>query len=152
MTSEDLPTTGLWTRLLRGGVSLTPFDRFLLKVLEQHVPSEMVTPLRRQWRGLNLIQRSPDWQELRFYRLVAGRVDRADLPKLSVRDGEVKLLSVTLRPVGAADIVSVNFWALDGWFFNLNADRPLRPFRKLSEATVEAVEHSYRSNLVRRGA
>jgi hypothetical protein len=152
MTSEGLPTTGFWTRLLRGGVRLTAFDRFLLKIVEQHVPAEMVAPLRKQWRGLNLIQRSPDWQELRFYRLVAGRADRADLPKLSVRDGEVKLLSVTLRPAGDADIVNVNFWAVDGWFFSLNADRPLRPFRSLSEATVEAVEHSYRSNLVRRGA
>jgi hypothetical protein len=95
MTSEDLPATGFWTRLLRGGVVLLPFEGFLLRILEQHVPGELVPSLRRQWRGLNLIQRSPDWQELRFYRLVAGRVDRADLPKLSVRDGEVKLFGVT---------------------------------------------------------
>ena len=95
MTSEDLPATGFWTRLLRGGVVLTPYERFLLRILEQQVPGEMAPVLRRQWRGLNLIQRSPDWQELRFYRLVAGRVDRADLPKLSVRDGEVKLFGVT---------------------------------------------------------
>ena len=152
MTPGDLPTTTLWTRVLRGGVSLTAFDRFLLRMLEQHVPAEMATALRQQWRGLNLIQRSPDWQELRFYRLVAGRVDRAELPKLPVRDGEVKLLSVALRPAGQADVLNVNFWAVDGWFFNLNSDRPLRPFRELSDTAVEAVEHSYRSNLVRRGA
>jgi hypothetical protein len=151
MLSEDLPTTRFWTRLLRGGVILSPFDRFLLKILEQHVPAEMVSPLRRQWRGLNLIQRSPDWQELRFYRLVAGRVDRTDLPKLLVRDGEVKLLSVVLCPAGDTDILNINFWAVDGWFFSLNADRPWRPLRKLSDAPIESVEHSYRSNLVRRG-
>ena len=112
----------------------------------------MASLLHGQWRGLNLIQRSPDWQELRFYRLVAGRVNRADLPKLSVRDGEVKLLSVTLRPTGATGIVNVNSWAVDGWFFSLNSDRPWRRFRDLSDTAIESVEHSYRSNLVRRGA
>jgi hypothetical protein len=152
MSSEDLPASSFWTRLLRAGVDMSPFERFLLRTLEQHVPAEMVPGLRRQWRGLNLIQRSPDWQELRFYRLVAGRVHRADLPKLSVRDGEVKLLGVTLRLTGSTDIVNVNFWAVDGWFFSLNSDRPWRPFRELSDIAIEAVEHSYRSNLVRRGA
>ena len=152
MLAEDLPTTGFWTRLLRGGVILSPFERFLLRILEQHGPAEMVTLLRQQWRGLNLIQRSPDWQELRFYRLVAARVDRTDLPKLPVRDGEVKLLSVALRPTADMAIVNINFWAVDGWFFSLNADRSWEPFRELRDAPIESVEHSYRSNLVRRGA
>lgn len=152
MTSGDLPTTSLWTRLLRGGVTLTAFDQFLLRRLEQQVPAEMANALRQQWRALNLIQRSPDWQELRFYRLVAGRVDRAALPKLAVRDGEVKLLSLALRPANDVKVLHVNFWAVDGWFFNLNANCSLRPFRELSDMAVAAVEHSYRSNLVRRGA
>jgi hypothetical protein len=152
MTAEDLPTSSLWMRLLRGGVSLTPFDKFLLGSLVRHVPGEMATAIRHQWRGLNLIQRDPEWQELRFYRLVGGRVDRSELPKLPVRDGEVKLLSMALRPTGVADLLHVNFWAVDRRFFNLNANRSLRPFRGGTEMPVEAVEHSYRSNLVRSGA
>ena len=150
MTAQGLPTTSLWTRLLRGGVSLTALDRFLLRMLEQHVPAEMATALRQQWRGLNLIQRSPDWRELRFYRLVGGRVNRDELPKLPVRDGEVRLLSVALLPLRDAEVLNVNFWAVDGWFFSLNSDRPLRPFRELGQTAIEGVEHSYRSNLVRR--
>jgi hypothetical protein len=133
-------------------VSLTSFDRFLLGILEQHAPTEMATALRRQWHALNLIQRSPDWQELRFYRLVRGHVDHKQLPKLPVREGEVKLLSVALRPPGAADLLHVNFWAVDGRFFSLTSDHALRPFRDLHEMALETVEHSYRSNLVRRGA
>jgi hypothetical protein len=79
VTSEDLPSTSLWNRALRGGVSLAPFDRFLLRRLEQSV----------------------------------GR----------------------------------------GWlFFNLNASRSLRQFPGLSDMAVEAVERSYRSNLVRQDA
>ena len=152
MTAEDLPTTSLWMRLLRGGVSLAPFERFLLRGSVQRVPAEMAATIRQQWRGFNLIQRAPDWQELRFYRVVAGRVDRSKLPKLPVRDGEVRLLSIALRPNDAAEVLNVNLWAVDGWFFSLNADRPLRPFRDWSEMAVAAVEHSYRSNLVRRGA
>ncbi|HEX6434043.1 MAG TPA: hypothetical protein VFZ87_07360 [Gemmatimonadales bacterium] len=64
----------------------------------------------------------------------------------------MKLLSVALRPKGDAGVVNVNFWAVNGWFFSLNADRPLLPVRELSDTRVEAVEHSYRSNLLRRGA
>ena len=152
MTVEDLPTSSLWMRLLRGGVALTPFDRFLLKSLVQHVTGDMATALRHQVRGFNLIQRDPQWEELRFYRVVRGRVDRSELPSLPVRDGEVRLLSMALRPAGATDPLHVNFWAVDRRFFNLKADRSLRPFRGHTEMPVEAVEHSYRSNLMRSGA
>jgi hypothetical protein len=150
--AEELPKTSGWMRLLWGGVSLVPFEQFLLVSLVQHVTGEMAGAIRAQWQGFNLIQRSPDWQELRFYRRRAGRVDRSDLPKLPVREGEVKLLSVTLHPENATDLLHVNFWAVDGWFFNLNADRALRPFRACSTMSVQDVEHSYRSNLVHRGA
>jgi len=74
-------------------------------------------------------------------------VTSEDLPSTSLW-----LLSVALRPPGEAEVLHVNFWAVDGWFFNLNASRSLRQFRDLSDVVVEAVEHSYRSNLVRRGA
>jgi hypothetical protein len=57
--TTDLPTTSFWLRLARGGVCLTAFERFLLRRLEEHVPAELATTLRQQWRGLNLIQRSP---------------------------------------------------------------------------------------------
>lgn len=151
MTCGDLPTTSLWMRLVRGGVPVTPFDGFLLGSLLHNVPAEMATIIRQQWRGLNLAQRDPEWQELRFYRVVSGRVDRGDLPRLPVRDGEVKLLSLALRPTDATELLHVNFWAIDRCFFNLNANRSLRPFRDRSEMPIESVEHSYRSNLVRSG-
>ena len=89
MDSTALPTTRFWHRVTWGGVSLTPFERFLLGQLEEHVPAEFATILRQQWSGVNLIQRSPDWQELRFYRIVRGRADRCGLPSLPVKDGEV---------------------------------------------------------------
>ncbi len=151
MDAAALPTTSFWLRLTRGGVSLTAFERFLLGRLEEHVPSELVSTLRQQWRGLNLIQRSPDWEELRFYRIVRGRADRSALPPLPVKDGEVKLLSLALRPSPEAGLLHVNLWAVNGWFFSLNASATYRPYRARSEMNQETVEHSYRSNLVRRG-
>jgi hypothetical protein len=152
MKDSTLPTTSCWLRLTRGGVSLAPFERFLLRRLEEHVPPELASILRRQWDGLNLIQRSPDWEELRFYRIVRGRVDRSALPLLPVRDGEVKLLSLALRPTPGKDPLHVNLWAVNGWFFSLNASAPYRPYRALTAMHTEGVEHSYRSNLGRRGA
>jgi hypothetical protein len=59
---------------------------------------------------------------------------------------------LALRPGTDPDPVHVNFWAVDGWFFNLNANRTLRPFRNCREMNIEGVEHSYRSNLLRRRA
>ena len=150
MNAEALPRSGLWARLLRGGITLSPFERFLLECLAQHLPAPMAESLRQEWRELNLIQRSPDWQELRFYRLVGARVDHATLPLLPVRPGEVKLLSLALRPGGAPAPVHVNFWAIDRRFFSLNASRSLHPYRMLPDVAVEGAEHSYRSNL--RGA
>jgi hypothetical protein len=149
MNAEGLPSTGFWTRFLRGGVILAPCERFLLTTLVRHVPADMAAALRQQWRGLNLVQRSPAWDELRFYRVVRGRVDRAELPNLPIAGGEVKLLSLALRPSPDSDLLHVNFWAVDGWFFNLNASRSLRPLRDQSEVVIGQVEHSYRSNLVR---
>lgn len=64
------------------------------------------------------------------------------MPKLPIRDGEVKLLSLGLRPESAADLLQVNFWAIDSWFFNLNADRSLEPFRECNHMAVQEVEHS----------
>jgi hypothetical protein len=147
VTAHPLPSTSLWLRFLRGGVTLTPFDKFLLRSLVEHVPDPMASAIRQQWQGLNLIQRDPEWQELRFYRLVRARVDRSALPKLPVRDGEVKLLSLALRPTATADLVHVNFWAVDRRFFNLNSNSSLQPFRHCTAMPIDAVEHSYRSNL-----
>lgn len=152
VSAEDLPSTGFWTRFLRGGVILAPCERFLLTTFVHQLPADMAALLRQEWRGLNLVQRSPDWNELRFYRLVRGRVDRAELPRLPIAGGEVKLLSLALRPSRDSDLLHVNFWAVDGWFFNLNASRSLRPLRDQIEIVIDQVEHSYRSNLVRRGA
>jgi hypothetical protein len=89
-------------------VSLSAFERFLLRALAEHAPPGMATALRQQWRGLNLIQRSPDWQELNFYRIVRGRVDRHRLPKLPIRDGEVKLFSLALRHGDEPERLHVN--------------------------------------------
>jgi hypothetical protein len=151
VTVEVLPASSAWNRLLRGGVPLTRFERFLLAGLVQHVPAELAAAIRQQWRGLNLIQRGVDWKEVNFYRLVRGRVDREGLPRLPVRDGEVKLLSLALQPAGNAAMLHVNFWSVDGWFFNFNADRSLEPFRDADAMDVASVEHSYRSNLMGRG-
>lgn len=148
MNTQDLPATRLWFRIARGGVSLTAFESFLLRTLAEQLPPDMATALRQEWRGLNLIQRSPDWQELNFYCVRKGRVDRGLLPKLPIRDGEIKLLSLALRPTKETALTHVTFWAVDGRFFNQNANRSLRPFRDLAEMGVEATEHSYRSNLV----
>ena len=137
---------------MRGGVRLAPVEEFLLRNLVERVPEVMATGIRQQWRGLNLIQRDPDWQELRFYRLVRGRVDRSRQPQLPVLKGEVKLLSLALRPGDGVELLHVNFWAVDGRFFSLNSNRSLRAVRNQSVMEVEAVEHSYRSNLVRSGA
>jgi hypothetical protein len=63
---------------------------------------------------LNRFQRSPNWRELNFCRIVWGRIVRHSLTKLPIRDGEVKPLSVARHPGDEPELLHVSFWAVGG--------------------------------------
>jgi hypothetical protein len=64
----------------RGAVTLSPFEAWLLGECVERLPNDFQPAVRDQLAGSNLVQRDPQWRELRFYRIVRGRVDRSALP------------------------------------------------------------------------
>ena len=149
--TDLLPQPSLWHRVWRGAVTLCALEKSLLLEFVDRMPANFRPILRSQLAGFNLVQRDPDWIELRFYRIVRGRVDRSPLPLLPVRDGEVKLLSIAAQVVDADGPLHAAFWAVDRRFVMANFGCSIRPYRDLPLASVEKTRQSWRSN-VERGA
>jgi hypothetical protein len=141
----------LWLRLWRGAVTLSPFEVWLLGECVRHLPTDFQPALREQLAGSNLVQRDPEWRELRFYRIVRGRVDRSALPLLPVRPGEVKLLSLAARLPDRAEPLHAVLWAVDRRVAMLNFEPGIRAYAHLAAATVDGVRQSWRSNVVSDG-
>lgn len=144
-----VPHPSLWHRLWKGAVILCPFEEFLLREFVERMPANFQPILRSQLAGCNLVQRDPDWLELRFYRIAQGLVDRSPLPLLPIRGGEVKLLSITAKLPEVDDPVHATFWAVDRRFFMVNFGCSIGAYRKFGVASIEKIRQSWRSNVGR---
>jgi len=144
-----LPQPSLWHRVWKGAVILCPLEEFLLLEFVERMPVNFQPILLNQLAGYNLVQRDPDWIELRFYRIVQGRVDRNSSPLLQIRVGEVKLLSITAQIPDVDDRLYASFWAVDRRFFMVNFGSSIKPYKGIPSASVEKTRHSWRSNVER---
>lgn len=142
-----LPPTSLWHRVWKGGVELCALEEFLLTEFVEKMPINFQQIIRNQLAGYNLVQRDPDWMELRFYRIAQGRADRSPLPLLPIRVGEVKLFSITARVPDGNDPIHANFWAVDRRFFMVNFGSSIKPYKELPSASIEKTRQSWRSNV-----
>jgi hypothetical protein len=151
MSGLTRPPT-LWFRVWRGAVTLSPFEAWLLGECVGRLPSDFQPAVRDQLAGSNLVQRDPGWRELRFYRVVGGRVDRSALPLLPLKPGEVKLLSLAVRVPARAEPLHAVLWAVHRRVAMLNFEPGIRAYAQLPAATVDGVRQSWRSNVVSGGA
>jgi hypothetical protein len=144
-----LPQPSLWYRVWKGAVIPCPLEEFLLSEFVERMPVNFQPILRSQLSSYNLVQRDPDYMELRFYRIVRGRVDRGSLPILQIRAGEVKLLSITAEIPDVEDPLHASFWAVDRRFFMVNFGCSIKPYKDLPSASIEKARQSWRSNVER---
>jgi len=142
-----LPQPSLWYRVWKGAVIPCPLEEFLLSEFVERMPVNFQPILRSQLASYNLVQRDPDYIELRFYRIVRGRVDRGSLPILQIRAGEVKLLSITAEIPDVEDPLHASFWAVDRRFFMVNFGCSIKPYKDLPSASIEKARQSWRSNV-----
>jgi hypothetical protein len=147
-----IASPSLWFRIWRGAVTLSPFEMWLVGECVRHFPSDFQPGLRDQLAGSNLVQRDPKWRELRFYRIVRGRLDRSALPLLPVKPGEVKLLSLAVRVPDRAAPLHAVLWAVDRRVAMLNFEPGIRAYAQLPAASVNGVRQSWRSNVASGGA
>lgn len=144
-----LPQPSLWCRVWKGAVIPCPLEEFLLCEFVERMPVNFQPILRNQLASYNLVQRDPDYIELRFYRIVRGRVDRSSLPVLQSRAGEVKLLSIAAKIPDVDGPLHASFWAVDRRFFMVNFGCSIKPYKDLPSASIEKTEQSWRSNVER---
>ena len=142
-----LPDTSVLERLWRGGVVLSPLELRIVSLFVENSPANFQSVLREQLGAANLVQRSPDWTELRFYTIDKGRVDRSGLAELPIRPGEIKLLSMAFLVEGATEPIHANFWAVDRRFVIINFDRSIKTFRHNVDIHMQKVRQSWRSNI-----
>ena len=144
-----LPQPSLWYRIWKSAVNLSPLEEFLLLEFVQRMPVNFQPILRSQLASYNLVQRDPDWLELRFYRFVRGRVDRSPLPLLSIKIGEVKLFSIAAQIPDVNNPLHASFWAVDRRFFMVNFESSIKPYKELRSVSIEKIQQSWRSNVER---
>jgi hypothetical protein len=142
-----LPDTSVLERLWRGGVVLSPLEVGIVSLFVENSPADFQSVLREQIGAANLVQRSPDWTELRFYTMDKGRVDRSGLAELPVRPGEIKLLSMGFLVEDATEPIHANFWAVDKRFVIINFDRSIKTIRHIVDIRLQRVRQSWRSNI-----
>jgi hypothetical protein len=144
-----IPQPSLWRRVWKGAVIPCPLEEYLLYEFVERMPVNFQPILRSQLASYNLAQRDPDYIELRFYRIIRGRVDRRSMPLLPIRAGEVKLFSVTAQIPDVDDPLNASFWAVDRRFFMVNFGCSIKPYKDLSSASIEKTRQSWRSNVER---
>lgn len=136
-----------WLRLWRGGITL----------VRDALPEHLVHIFDRQIDAMNLVQRMlvpshktgrAAWRGLHFYRINHGRVDRSDLPKLPIKDGEILLVRLKLSVGATGEVLNVTATAVNGCFFDIQSGEDWRPLANEGSLSVLDVHQSWRSNVV----
>ncbi|MGH7586806.1 MAG: hypothetical protein ACREMH_11195 [Gemmatimonadales bacterium] len=142
-----LPRSSLWTRLFRGGVTLTTFEGAVLLQFLGHLPEHLREVVDAQLAACNLIQRDPESLELRFYPMNGATPDWSHLPALPIESGEVKLLSLSIQPGTSRDTVRADFWAVDRRFFMVEFGSNVASYAGMGGMVVKQVTEVWRLNL-----
>lgn len=143
-----LPRSSLWTRVFRGGVTLTTFEGAVLLQFLGHLPEDLREVVAAQLAACNLIQRDPESLELRFYPMKGATPDWARLPRLPIESGEVKLLSLIIQPGASRETVGADFWAVDRRFFMVEFGSNVASYAGVGGMIVKQVAETWRLNLL----
>ena len=144
-------------RLWRGGVTLVPIEIAILRRVRDALPEHLVHIFDQQLDAMNLVQRMlvpshktgrAAWRGLHFYRIRRGRVDRSDLPKLPLKDGEVRLVRLKLSVGTTGEVLNITATAVNGCFFDIQSGEDWRPLANAPSVTVLDAHQSWRSNVV----
>jgi hypothetical protein len=129
----------------------------MLRLVHDAMPSHMVHIFDRQLDAMNLVQRAlvpsnrtgrAAWRGLHFYRIEHGRADRSDLPKLPIKDGEVRLLRLKLSAGPSGSVLNITATAMDGCFFDIQSREDWRPMANEHMLSVQDIHQSWRSSVV----
>jgi hypothetical protein len=132
----------LFTRLLRGGVRLTPLEAALLRRLVDELPANLQTTVEVQFAAYNLAQREVDGRAVNFY---PSRQARRTMPTLAMSRGKSPLVRIGFSLPNDGEEPHAVLTAVAGRAFCISFDADLRPFAN-APFTVDRVTQAWRSN------
>lgn len=143
----------LFSRWVRGGVELTPFEWQVLERLVSELPQHLRSIVERQFEEYELVQREIDGRALNFYpsskRLKEARMGIWPLsaPRLQMNCDEAPLIRLTMSVDAPSDIHAV-LHAVKGQVFCVSFNKDVRPFKSASGLNVVKTTHAWRSNFL----
>jgi hypothetical protein len=135
---------GNWlTRLVRGGVLLSPAEQWLLHQLAGNLPPHLKPVADQQLASYNLAQREPDERAVNLYRRPSMRPD-TPLFEMPPRK-DFPLTRITVSVAGSADPVHAVLTAVEGRVFCMSFNRSVKRLPVAGMKLVE-VRSAWRSN------
>jgi hypothetical protein len=135
-------TFGNWmTRALRGGVTLSPAEQWLLDRLVRALPDDLRDITHAQLVSYNLAQREVDGRAVNFYRRPALL---PNMPLLPMSVGEAPLVRLSTS-TGSGDPVHATLNAVSGRVFCIAFSRAIGALSP-SDLAVAKVTEAWRSN------
>lgn len=140
------------TRWLRGGVSLTDFEWWVLDRLVSELPLELRRIVEAQFQQYVLVQREVDGRALNFYprgkdlKQVRNGVWSLPVPLLPMKCEVAPLMKVHAHvKVPMTDLHAV-LGAVSGRAFSISFSEDVRRLTNASGFEVKEVTHAWRSN------
>lgn len=136
----------LVSRVVWGGVRLSPLESGLLQRMVEELPDWLRTVVEAQFEAYNLAQREADGRAINFYRKKLRRVDHSGMPLLTMKDTEAPLLRAVFTAGSDKTEYHAVLTAVNGRAFCLTFDADMRPLSVVKEFAVTKITQSWRSN------
>ena len=133
-----------FSRMLRSGVKLTPFEVCALKSCIQVLPDELSKVILDQLDQYNLVQREVDWRALNFYCMSGFRSIRDVQPLLPLKSDDVSLVKVALL-TSCGKTINTVLHAVNGRLFSINFGISTKLFENETEIKITKVTESWLS-------
>ena len=134
------------TRLLRGGVLLSPLESWAVQTLVSSLPQELRLVVEAQFERYVLVQREFDGRALNFYPRRRELRVGLQAPSLKMDLEDAPLIRIKMSVSEPSATLHAVLSAVLGRAFSVSFSQDVRPFAAASSFAVEEVVQSWRSN------
>jgi hypothetical protein len=141
-------TFGTWfTRLMRGGTTLTGGEHHVLCLLVGALPAHLRGVVERQFESYNLVQREVDGRALNFYRVRLGKSGVLPVESLLKSKLDVApLVRISMKVAGENEPLHAVLTAVNGRAFSVSLGRAMSERATPETLSVDSVTQAWRSN------
>jgi hypothetical protein len=142
----------VWSRLIRGGVLLTDFERWVLGALISELHPDLRQIVEAQFQTYALVQREFDGRALNFYprnselRRLRKGIWSLSAPALPMKREVAPLMKLKIRVHNPAAELHAVLRAVNGRVFSISFSEDVRPLANASGFEVKEITDAWRSN------